>query len=93
MGAGRIKLFGLSGLPTVDKPGRAVTTLSRICFLKCTKGGNPMSYTSVMVTEGQLSWAEGMKRFRKNAEPGLKAAKKAGILNSSEVVPGNRTVS
>ncbi len=45
-----------------------------------------MSYTSVMVTEGQLSWAEGMKRFRKNAEPGLKAAKKAGILNSYSVV-------
>ena len=45
-----------------------------------------MSYTSVVVTEGQLSWAEGMKRFRKNAEPGLKAAKKAGMLNSYSVV-------
>ena len=29
-----------------------------------------MGYTSVMITEGQLSWTEGMKRFRKKRGAG-----------------------
>ena len=30
----------------VDKPVRAVTILSRICFLKCAKGGNSYEYNA-----------------------------------------------
>jgi hypothetical protein len=45
-----------------------------------------MSYTRVLVIENPVSWAEGMKVFRKQAEPALNAAKKAGLLNSYSMV-------
>ena len=45
-----------------------------------------MSYTRVLVIENPVSWAEGMKVFRKTAEPALNAAKKAGLLNSYSMV-------
>ena len=45
-----------------------------------------MSYTSVMVMESTATYAEGLRSFKKNAQPGLEAAKKAGILNSYSVV-------
>ena len=45
-----------------------------------------MSYVRVWVVESSLSWSESMKLFRKQAEPGLKALKKAGFLNSYKVV-------
>ena len=45
-----------------------------------------MSYTRVLVIENPVSWAEGMKIFRKQAEPALNAAKKAGLLKSYSMV-------
>ncbi len=45
-----------------------------------------MSYSSVMVMESTATYAEGLRSFKKNAQPGLEAAKKAGILNSYSVV-------
>ena len=45
-----------------------------------------MSYTRVMVLESPLSRAEARKRFRKNVQPALNAAKKAGILKKYSFV-------
>ena len=45
-----------------------------------------MSYTRVLVIENPLSWAEGMKSFRKNTRPALNAAKKAGVLKKYTLV-------
>ena len=45
-----------------------------------------MSYVRVWVVESSISWSEIMKLFRKQAEPGLKALKKAGLLSSYKVV-------
>ena len=45
-----------------------------------------MSYMRVQVIEIPVSWAEGMKVFRKIAEPALNAAKKAGLLFSYSMV-------
>ncbi len=45
-----------------------------------------MSYTSVQIFEADRSWAEGMKRFKINVLPGLKAAKKAKMLTSWTLV-------
>ena len=39
----------------VDKPVRAVTTLSRICFLKCAKGGNSYELRTCMGC-GKFQW-------------------------------------
>ena len=41
-----------------------------------------MSYMRVLVWESPLSWADGMKAFKKHSEPGLKAFKKDKILKS-----------
>ena len=45
-----------------------------------------MSYVRVWVVESSVTWSEGMKFFRKQMEPGLKALKKAGLLSSYKVV-------
>ncbi len=45
-----------------------------------------MNYARVMVLESPLSRAEARKRFRKNTQPALNAAKKAGLLNSYSMV-------
>ena len=45
-----------------------------------------MSYTSVQIFEADRSWAEGMKRFKANVVPGLKAAQKAKMLTSWSLV-------
>ena len=45
-----------------------------------------MSYVRVWVVESSVTWSEGMKLFRKQMEPGLKALKKAGLLSSYKVV-------
>ncbi len=45
-----------------------------------------MSYTRVLVIENPLSWAEGMKSFRKNTRPALNTAKKAGVLKKYTLV-------
>ena len=45
-----------------------------------------MSYVRVWVVESPISWSEVMKLFRKQAEPGLKALKKADLLSSYKVV-------
>ena len=45
-----------------------------------------MSYVRVMVFENQMPWTEGMKNFRKAAEPGLKALKKQKILSNYSLV-------
>jgi hypothetical protein len=45
-----------------------------------------MSYTRVMVFENTVPFAEGIKVFRKQAQPGLNAMKKAGILNRWSLV-------
>ena len=45
-----------------------------------------MSYTRVLVIENPVSWAEGMKVFRKSAEPALKEFQKAKVLKNYSVV-------
>jgi len=45
-----------------------------------------MSSTSVQIFEADRPWAEGMKRFRANVVPGLKAAQKAKMLRSWPLV-------
>ena len=45
-----------------------------------------MSYTRVMYFENPVSWAEGMKVFRKSAEPALKEFQKAKVLKNYSVV-------
>ena len=45
-----------------------------------------MSYVRVLVWETQGSWADFMKAFRKQGEPGMKAMKKDRILKSYSVV-------
>jgi hypothetical protein len=50
------------------------------------EGANPMSSTSVQIFEADRPWAEGMKRFRANVVPGLKAAQKAKMLRSWPLV-------
>ena len=39
-----------------------------------------MSYTRVLVIENPLEWAEGIKIFRKSAQPALNAFKKQNVL-------------
>ena len=41
-----------------------------------------MSYMRVLVWESPLPWAEGMKSFKKNVEPALKAQVKSKTLKS-----------
>ena len=41
-----------------------------------------MSYVRVWIVENSVSWADQMKIFRNQLEPGLKAQKKAGNLSS-----------
>ena len=45
-----------------------------------------MSYVRVWVVESSIPFSEGMKLFKKNMEPALKAQKKAGLLKSYKVV-------
>ncbi len=39
-----------------------------------------MSYVRVWVIESPIPWSQGMKLFKKEMEPALKAQKKAGLL-------------
>ena len=51
-----------------------------------------MSYTRVLVIENPQSWAEGIKIFRKAAEPALNAFRKQNVLaNWSLVQAGDHT--
>jgi len=51
-----------------------------------------MSYTRVLVIENPLEWAEGIKIFRKSAQPALNAFKKQNVLaNWSLVQAGDHT--
>ena len=45
-----------------------------------------MSYVRVWVIESPIPWSQGMKLFKKEMEPMLKAQKKAGLLKSYKVV-------
>ena len=45
-----------------------------------------MSYVRVWVVESPIPWSQGMKLFKKEMEPALKAQKKAGLLKSYKVV-------
>ena len=45
-----------------------------------------MSYTRVMVFENSIPYAKAMSIFRKQAQPGLNALKKAGILKGYSLV-------
>ena len=45
-----------------------------------------MSYVRVWVIESPIPWSQGMKLFKKEMEPALKAQKKAGLLKSYKVV-------
>ena len=45
-----------------------------------------MSYVRVWVIESPIPWSQGMKLFKKDMEPALKAQKKAGLLKSYKVV-------
>ena len=45
-----------------------------------------MSVTRVMVFENSVPFAKGIKIFRNQAQPGLNAMKKAGILNRWSLV-------
>ena len=45
-----------------------------------------MSYTRVLVIENPQSWAEGIKIFRKLAQPALNAFKKQNVLESWSLV-------
>ena len=45
-----------------------------------------MSYVRVWVIESPIPWSQGMKLFKKEMEPALKAQQKAGLLKSYKVV-------
>jgi len=45
-----------------------------------------MSYVRVWVIESPIPWSQGMKLFKKEMEPALKAQKKVGLLKSYKVV-------
>ena len=45
-----------------------------------------MSYVRGWVVESSIPWSEGMKLFKKEMEPALKAQKKAGLLKSYKVI-------
>ena len=45
-----------------------------------------MSYVREWVIESPIPWSQGMKLFKKEMEPALKAQKKAGLLKSYKVV-------
>ena len=45
-----------------------------------------MSYVRVWVIESPIPWSQGMKLFKKEMEPALKAQQKAGLLESYKVV-------
>ena len=45
-----------------------------------------MSYMRVWVIESPIPWSQGMKLFKKEMEPALKAQQKAGLLKSYKVV-------
>jgi hypothetical protein len=45
-----------------------------------------MSYTRVMVFENSIPYAKGMSIFRKQAQPGLNAMKKAGVLKGYSLI-------
>ena len=45
-----------------------------------------MSYTRVMVFENSIPYAKALSIFRKQAQPGLDAMKKAGVLKGYSVI-------